>query len=137
MNPMLAPRVAPSAGSIGRTPAACDTAIAIGMIILAAAVFEVVSDRTMAVPVNITVSATVPGDGSHDVMPCGRQDPAEPIHADVVGSCVVQSGRDQKRSSTRLTVMPHADARDVLFGDSDARRLRRIGPGTEPARECE
>ena len=56
MKPMLAPSVAPSAGSIGGTPAACDTAIAIGMIMLAAAVFDVVSDSTIAVAVNSIVS---------------------------------------------------------------------------------
>ena len=69
MNPMLAPRVAPSTGSMGRTPAACDTAIATGTIMFAAAVFEVASDSTTAVAVKSIVSATVPCDGSHAVMP--------------------------------------------------------------------
>src|SRR5688572_10276152 len=69
MNPMLAPSVAPSAGSSGRTPAACETAIAIGTIMLAAAVFEVASDSTIATPVNSIVNATVDCDCSQAVMP--------------------------------------------------------------------
>ena len=56
MNPMLAPSVAPSAGSIGRTPAACETAMAIGTIMFAAAVFDVASDSTIATPVKIIVN---------------------------------------------------------------------------------
>src|SRR5687768_13095840 len=68
MKPMLAPKVAPSAGSSGATPAACDTAMAIGMIMLAAAVFDVASESTMAVPVKIIVNVAVECDGSHDVI---------------------------------------------------------------------
>ena len=51
MKPMLAPSVAPSAGSSGRTPAACATAIATGTIMLAEAVFDVASDSRIAAPV--------------------------------------------------------------------------------------
>src|SRR5687768_17537054 len=69
MNPMLAPRVAPSTGSIGRTPAACDTAIAIGTIILADAVFEAASETIMAAAVNSTVNAKDDCDGSQLVTP--------------------------------------------------------------------
>ena len=49
MKPMLAPSVAPSAGSTGRTPAACATAMATGTIMLADAVLDVASERTLAV----------------------------------------------------------------------------------------
>ena len=42
MNPILPPRVAPRAGSSGATPAACDTAMAIGIIMFAAAGFALV-----------------------------------------------------------------------------------------------
>ena len=63
MKPMLAPSVAPSAGSNGETPAARDTAIAIGMMMLAAAVFEAASDNTMATPVKTTVRPTLPMPG--------------------------------------------------------------------------
>ncbi len=58
MKPMLAPRVAPSTGSIGRTPAACDTAIAMGIIMFADAVFDAASDTTIAAAVNSAVSAS-------------------------------------------------------------------------------
>src|SRR4029453_4395416 len=69
MKPMLAPSVAPSAGSIGRTPADSATAIATGTIMLADAVLDVASDNSTAAPVKITVSAIVVCDGSHAVMP--------------------------------------------------------------------
>src|SRR5574341_1331272 len=69
MNPMLAPRVAPSTGSMGRTPAACDTAIAIGTIMLADAVFDAASDTTIAAPVNSSVRASGDCDGSQLVTP--------------------------------------------------------------------
>ena len=69
MNPMLAPRVAPTAGSIGRTPAACATAIATGTIMLADAVFDVVSDNAIAAAVKSAVNARLPCDGSQAVMP--------------------------------------------------------------------
>ena len=48
MKPMLAPSVAARAGASGSMPEAFDTAIATGTIMLAEAVFEVVSDRMMA-----------------------------------------------------------------------------------------
>src|SRR5687767_12752116 len=64
MKPMLAPSVAPSTGSIGRTPAACDTAIAIGMIMLAEAVFEAASETTIAAAVKSAVRANDDCDGS-------------------------------------------------------------------------
>src|SRR5688572_894399 len=69
MNPMLAPSVAPSTGSIGRTPAACDTAMAIGTIMLADAVFDAASDTTIAAPVNNSVNANDDCDGSQLVTP--------------------------------------------------------------------
>ena len=69
MKPMLAPSVAARAGASGSMPEAFDTAIATGTIMLAEAVFEVVSDRMMATPVNSTVSANVVGAGVHDVSP--------------------------------------------------------------------
>src|SRR3954466_13824774 len=69
MNPMLAPRVAPIAGSTGRMPAACATAIATGTIMLADAVFEVASDSRIAAPVNSAVSVKLLCEGSHAVMP--------------------------------------------------------------------
>src|SRR5687767_5731556 len=69
MNPMLAPSVAPSTGSIGRTPAACDTAIAIGTIMFADAVFDAASDTTIAAPVNSSVNANDDCDGSQLVTP--------------------------------------------------------------------
>ena len=45
---MLAPNVAPSAGTTGSTPAAPAIEITTGTIMLAEAVFEVVSERMMA-----------------------------------------------------------------------------------------
>src|SRR5687767_8625803 len=69
MNPILAPSVAPSTGSMGRTPAACDTAIAIGTIMFADAVFEAASDTTIAAPVNSSVNANDDCDGSQLVTP--------------------------------------------------------------------
>src|SRR6185503_882988 len=52
MKPIDAPRHAPSAGGRGSTPAAFDTAMATGTTIVAAAVFDVVSERTIATAVN-------------------------------------------------------------------------------------
>src|SRR3954454_21220166 len=69
MKPMLAPSVAARAGARGSTPDALATAIATGTIMLAEAVFDVVSDSTIATPVNSTVSANVVGAGVHDVRP--------------------------------------------------------------------
>ena len=68
MKPMLAPSVAPRAGSTGRTPAAWATAMATGTIMLAEAVLEVASDSTIATPVNSIVSATVVCDGNQAVI---------------------------------------------------------------------
>src|SRR6266540_6870046 len=52
MKPIDAPRHAPSAGGSGSTLAAFDTAMATGTTIVAAAVFEVVSERRIATAVN-------------------------------------------------------------------------------------
>jgi hypothetical protein len=52
MNPIDAPRHAPSAGGAGSTPAAFATAMATGTTIVAEAVFDVVSERKMATAVN-------------------------------------------------------------------------------------
>src|SRR4051794_15467841 len=72
MKPMLAPSVAARAGASGSTPEALDTAIATGTIMLAEAVFEVVSERMIATPVKSTVRAKVVGAGVHDVSPSPR-----------------------------------------------------------------
>ena len=59
---------APSTGSIGRTPAACETAIAIGMIMFAEAVFDAASEMTIAARVKIAVNDSVECAGSQLVM---------------------------------------------------------------------
>ena len=64
MNPIDAPSVAPSAGCSGSTPAACATAIAIGTIMFAEAVFEAASDITIATAVKRIVSASSECTGS-------------------------------------------------------------------------
>src|SRR5688572_12188466 len=69
MKPMLAPRVAAKAGARGSSPAAAATAMATGTIMLADAVFEVVSDRMMATPVKRTTRLKVVGAGVHEVRP--------------------------------------------------------------------
>ena len=57
MKPRLAPSVVAMAGASGSTPDACDTAMTTGTIMFADAVFEVVSDSTIATAVKSTVSA--------------------------------------------------------------------------------
>src|SRR5688500_12790224 len=69
MKPMEAPSVAPGAGWRGSIPAACDTAMAIGTIMLAEAVLDAASDMTIATAVKRIVSDASDWMGSHDVMP--------------------------------------------------------------------
>ena len=96
MKPMLAPSVAPSAGSIGATPAACATAMATGTIMLADAVFDVASDSRIAAPVKITVSASDDCDGSHAVMPLPMR--------------VGQAGRKRQRAQRQPAAVQQHDA---------------------------
>ena len=58
MKPIDAPSVAARAGRRGSTPAACETAIAMGTIMLADAVFDAASDITIATAVKSTVRAS-------------------------------------------------------------------------------
>ena len=58
MKQMLAPKVAPSAGSIGLMPAARLTAMAMGTTMLADAVFDVISERPAAKHVNRMVNGS-------------------------------------------------------------------------------
>ena len=50
-------------------PAACDTAIAVGTMMFAAAVLDAVSDITTAIAVNTIVKPTTPASGKRAAIP--------------------------------------------------------------------
>src|SRR3990172_5383001 len=73
MNARLAPKVAPSAGGNGETPAACATAIATGTTMLAEAVLEVVSVTRMAQSVATAVIVHRLGSPAAPNRPCANR----------------------------------------------------------------